>query len=131
VVVGMGGLYEGGTVRVLNNRATLVWYNTKWSIKSGENKVYKSDAHKLQASSMTGTMKIEDRRLAEVDSNGKVLGIWDNANQLYKDESAKVSASQGDAISGKIFAALRRGERSPLVTLRDGRLFAYAASVGA
>jgi hypothetical protein len=80
---------------------------------------------------MTGTMKIEDRRLAEVDSNGKVLGIWGSANQLYKDESAKVSASQGDAISGKLLAALRRGERPPLVTLRDGRLFACAASVSA
>jgi hypothetical protein len=27
VVVGMGGLYEGGAESVLNNRATLVWYN--------------------------------------------------------------------------------------------------------
>jgi hypothetical protein len=80
---------------------------------------------------MTGTMKIEDRSLSEVDSNGKVLGIWDNANQLYKDESAKVSASQGDAISGKISVALRLGEWPPLVTLRDGRLFACAASVSA
>ena len=72
---------------------------------------------KVDRPNMKDSLKL-DRTIRCVNKNGRELGVWKNAHQMWKDNPYLLTSSQQDRLTKQLYAAAKQGVRL-VVTIND------------
>lgn len=66
---------------------------------------------------MKDSLKL-DRTIRCINKNGRELGVWSNAHQMWKDNPYLLTSSQQDRLTKQLYAAAKQGVRL-VVTINE------------